>query len=154
MEAGDNNMSRYKPLQCALGRFDGTKSPQKPSPRRQFLKANCWLSDWFADCTSRWPSRGHREVSLGQLWRLIKRKAAKISYLAELVETLFLELGMHMDLDGTRESRWLVLSTLGATVCSLWPHMTGAGAHSSIFPIASLRLCVWRVTFTSTSPLL
>lgn len=144
MEAGDSNMSQHKPLQCALGGFDGTKSPQKPSARRQFLKANCWLSDWFLDCPSRWPSQGNGEVSLGQLWRLIKGKAAKISYLAELVETLFLELGMHMDLDGTRESRWLVLSTLTATVCSLWPHMTWAGAQSSIFPI----------TFTSTSPLL
>lgn len=143
MEAGDNNKSQYKPLQCALGRFDGTKSPQKPSPRRQFLKANCWLSDWFVDCPSCWPSQGNGEVSLGQLWRLIKGKAAKISYLAELVETLFLELGMHMDLDGTRESCWLVLSTLAATVCSLWPHMTWTGAHSSIFPI----------TLTSTSPL-
>lgn len=51
MEAGDNNMSQYKPLQCALGRFDGTKSPQKPSaretvPESQLLTVRLisWLS--------------------------------------------------------------------------------------------------------------
>lgn len=131
------------PFQCALCRFGWMSSPQQPSLWSQFLKVKCCLFDWFVDRTSHWPAHGKGEVSPWQSRGIIRGKPARTRHLAELVETLFLEPGRHVDLKCIRESCGLILVPLRGIVCNLWPHITYTGTHSRIFQMFSFYL--WRV---------